>query len=400
MWRETGSLETVFSHRRSRAALPRHGSRFLLTLCIHLARVLEDRTVLFGGAVKELIEQLESLCSIPSISGFEDEFADKLQKLIEPYVDEVGRDRLGNLIACKRGFGADARRLLLDAHIDQIGLMIDTIEENGILRFTEIGGINPLTLYGKRVRLYGKRERVGVIGMRPPHLAGAEEKRGEPLHKLFIDAGFTSRAHASRHVQIGDVAVVDYRSDELLGCHFASSGLDNKAGVLTLLTASTIMSRVKHYHDVYFLFAVQEELGHRGAKVGSFSIEPDVAVACDVTFAEPGDASISMQTGKGPVLGKGPNFYPPLVKKLGDIAQREDIPVQEEIEPRPGGTDAYALQVSRLGVYTAGVYIPLRYMHSQVEVIQVKDVYRAAKLLVLLSQEERMCGEQQRGEQQ
>jgi endoglucanase len=155
-----------------------------------------------------------------------------------------------------------------------------------------------------------------------------------------------------------------------------------------------MLSRVKHHHDVYFLFAVQEEVGLRGAQTASFSIEPDVAVACDVTFADTGNVSISVQTGKGPVLGKGPNFYPPLVKKLTEIAQREDIPIQEEVEPRPGGTDAFYLQVAKRGVFTAGVYIPLRYMHSQVEVIQVKDAYRAAKLMMLLSQEENMCGEQ------
>ena len=344
--------------------------------------------------MKELKEQLEKLCLIPSVSGFEDEFADLIQELIAPHVDGVERDRLGNLIACKRGVGMDPQRLLLDAHIDQIGLMINAVEENGILRFTEIGGINALTLYGKRVRLLGKRERAGVIGMPPPHLTGADGQKGEPLHELFIDAGFNSRRDAERSIQIGDIAVVEYYSDELIGDHFTSSGLDNKAGVLTLLVAAKMLSQVKHCHDVYFLFAVQEEVGLRGAKVASFTIEPDVAVACDVTFADPGDAAVAVQTGKGPVLGRGPNFYPPLVGKLSDIAHREDIPIQEEIEARPGGTDAYYLQITNRGVFTAGVYVPLRYMHSQVEVIQVKDVYRAAKLLVLLSQEEKMCGEQ------
>jgi endoglucanase len=271
--------------------------------------------------------------------------------------------------------------------------MIDGIEENGILRFTEIGGINPLTLYGKRVTLLGRKETVGVIGMRPPHLTGSDGKKGEPLHKLFIDAGFRSRSHAQTHVQIGDIAVVYSYSNRLLGSRFTGSGLDNKSGVLTLLAAASLLSKVRHVHDVYFLFAVQEEVGLRGAQVGSFTIEPDVAVACDVTFADPGDASIAVQTGKGPVLGKGPNFYPPLVHRLADIAKREDIPIQEEIEPRPGGTDAYVLQVTKHGVFTAGVYIPLRYMHSQVEIIDIKDVYRAAKLLVQLSQEEHMCGE-------
>jgi endoglucanase len=343
--------------------------------------------------VKQIKEQLAKLCAIPSVSGFEDAFADALQELVSEQVDRVERDALGNLIACKRGSGSRPLRLLFDAHIDQIGLMITAIEENGILRFTEIGCINPLTLYGKKVRLFGARERAGVIGMKPPHLSAENSGKGEPIHELFIDAGFSNRREAAGRVRVGDIAVVDYYSDELLGEHYTSSGLDNKAGVLTLVTATLLLSRTNHYHDMYLLFATQEEVGLRGARVGGFACEPDVAVVCDVTFADPGEKSITVQTGKGPVLGKGPNYYPPLVGKLADIARREDIPVQEEIEPRPGGTDARSLQVSRRGVYTAGVYIPLRNMHSPVEIINVKDIYRAAKLLVFLSQEEDLLGE-------
>jgi endoglucanase len=256
-----------------------------------------------------------------------------------------------------------------------------------------VGGINPLTLYGKRVRVYGKREIFGIVGVKPPHLSTAEGRKAEPLQKLFIDAGYRSRREAERQVHIGDVVLVDHYVDELQGDHFAGSGLDNKAGVLTLLSAAELLSKVKHYHDIILLFAVQEEVGLRGAKVGGFSTDPDAAVVCDVTFADPGEGSITVRTGQGPVIGKGPGYYPPLVRKIGELAGREDIPVQEEIEPRPGGTDAFYLQISRSGVYTAGLYIPLRYMHSPVEIISVKDVYRAAKLLVQLSLQEELLGE-------
>jgi endoglucanase len=272
-------------------------------------------------------------------------------------------------------------------------MMISGIEDNGILRFTQVGGINPLTLYGKRVRVYGKREIYGIIGVKPPHLSAPDEKRAEPIHELFIDAGYRSGREAARQVGIGDVVLVDQYVDELQGDHLAGSGLDNKAGVLTLLSAAELLSRVRHYHDVILLFAVQEEVGLRGAKVGGFKLHPDAAVVCDVTFADPGEGSITVKTGKGPVIGRGPGYYPPLVNRIGELAGREDIPVQEEVEARPGGTDAYYLQITRSGVYTAGLYIPLRYMHSPVEIICVKDVYRAAKLLTQLSLQEDLLGE-------
>ncbi len=342
--------------------------------------------------MKILKSQLEKLCRIPSVSGFEDAMAELILSFIKDKVDRAERDTLGNVVAYKKGFGAHPQKLLLDAHMDQIGLMITKIEDNGILRFTAIGGINPLTVYGKKVRIFGKEETQGIIGMKPPHLISGEEKKPESLDEIFIDAGFSKKSEAQKWITVGDSAVIDYYYDELLGDSYTSSGLDNKAGVLTLLSSAELLLSQRQYHDVCFLFAVQEEVGLRGAKVGGFSISPDVAVVCDTTFADPGEKTISVKTGKGPVIGKGPNYYPPLVKMLGDIAKREDIPVQEEIEPRPGGTDAYYLQITKRGVYTAGLFIPLRYMHSQVEIIDVKDIYRASKLMTHLAAQEDILG--------
>ena len=340
--------------------------------------------------MKEMKEQLLSLCAVPSVSGFEEELTSTIESMIKDHVDSIERDGLGNLIAVKRGDGAQPSRLLFDAHIDQIGLMISGIEDNGVLHFTQVGGVNQLTLYGKRVRIFGRKEITGIIGVMPPHLVSGDEKKIEPVHELFIDAGFRSRREAQRQVGLGDVALVDFYGDELSGDHVSCAGLDNGAGVLALISVARLLSRVRHYHDVLLLFAVQEEVGLRGAKVGGFTARPDVAVVSDVTFADPGE--VDVKTGEGPVVGKGPNYHPPLVRRIEELAKREDIPVQEEIEPKPGGTDAYYLQVSRTGVYTAGLFIPLRYMHSPVEVVDVKDVYRASKLLVLLSQESNLYG--------
>jgi len=344
--------------------------------------------------MKKLKDHIKEISQLPSVSGFEDAFARLLLSRMEGRVDRCERDTLGNVIGVKNGYEGSGMRLLFEAHMDQIGLMIQSIEENGILRFTGIGGINPLTIYGKRVRLYGKQTVFGVIGMKPPHISTKEEQgRMRPISELFIDIGCRTREEALTFVTPGDTGVVDFIPDFLMAEHFSSSGLDNRAGVLTLLSLIDLLQDTRPIHDILLLFAVQEEVGLRGAKVAGYTLNPDVAVVCDVTFGDPVGNLTEIATGKGPVIAKGPNYYPPLVKKLCEIARREDIPFQEEVEERPGGTDAYYLQIARRGIYTAGLSIPLRYMHSPVEIINVKDVYRASKLMLHLALEEKILAD-------
>jgi endoglucanase len=338
--------------------------------------------------LEDLKKYVEDISRLPSISGFEEKLRERVVTIIEGIADDIRQDKLGNVCAFKKGKGPDRLKILFDAHMDQIGMMITKIEENGVLRFTGIGGVNPLTLFGKRVRIFGRKEMFGIIGMKPPHLSTSEElSTVEPVEKLFIDAGFSSYKEALKNVTVGDTALVDSCFSELLGDHYTGAGFDNKAGVLTLISFALLLEKTVNYHDVYLLFASQEEVGLRGAKVGGYAVEPDIAVVCDVTFADPVGNPQDISTGKGPVIGKGPNFFPPLVKKICDIAKREDIPVQDEIEPRPGGTDAYILQITKRGVYTAGISIPLRYMHSPGEIINIKDIYRASRLMLHLSVE-------------
>lgn len=341
--------------------------------------------------MEQLKKWLEDLTQVPSISGFEEELSELITSLIKENVDSVEKDRLGNIIAFKKGHGKERLSILFEAHIDQIGLMVTRIEKNGIIKFTDVGTVNPQTLFGKRVKIFGKKEVDGIIGIKPPHLTPEEERsRVDPIDNLFIDTGYSSQQEVEKLIQPGDVALLHFYTDSLLNDHFASAGLDNKAGVLTLISLSELLAKIMNYHDIYLMFSVQEEVGARGAKVGGYTINPDVAVVCDVTVGDPVENKNDINTAKGPVVAKGPNFYPPLVQKICEIARQEDIPFQEEIEPRPEGTDAYYLQITRGGVYTAGLYIALRYMHSQVEVINVKDVYRAAKIMSHLTTEKNL----------
>jgi putative aminopeptidase FrvX len=344
-----------------------------------------------AGIVDKLKEHIRSLSQVPSVSGFEDELARRLLSRIQDSVDRCYRDTVGNVVGVKHGRGKGGMRLLFEAHLDQIGLMVHRIEENGILRFAGIGGINPLTICGKRVRVFGKQKIFGVIGAKPPHVISREElRRVDRVNELFIDIGCSTHEEALKFVSPGDTAVVDYSSEFLMGEHFTSAGLDNRAGVYTLLSFLDLLRNTSHAHEILLLFAVQEEVGLRGAKVAGYDLNPDAAVVCDVTFGDPVGNPTEIATGKGPVIGRGPSFHPPLVRKLCEIAKREDIPIQDEVEEHPGGTDAYYLQIARKGVYTAGISIPLRYMHSPVEVINMKDVYRGSKLMHYLTLEENL----------
>jgi endoglucanase len=380
--------------------------------------------------MKKLAEQMLRLASLPAVTGREEQAADFLVSQLEPYVDHVERDVLGNVIGRIKGCGEHPLRLMLDAHADHIGLMIRSIERNGVLRFTGMGGVNRLTLCGKRVKILGTgsgtagggtagsrtaggepagRGLPGIIGMTPPHLAtGKDKNKVPPMHELYIDAGFSSREQAQELVSVGDVAYIDQPVRKLLSHHICGPGLDNRAGVMSVLHAAQLLGGRKPYHHLIFLFTVQEEVGLRGARTGAFGTEPDAAVACDVDFADPGAGSAgsrgsagstggrqsttgspafteTITTGAGPVVGFGPNFYPPLVRTIRTIAGREDIPLQNTVEARPGGTDATAIQVSRSGVYTAALYVPLRYMHSPAEIVSLKDLHRAAKILMYLA---------------
>lgn len=336
--------------------------------------------------IKSIIEEI---MKTPSISGFETALTKKIISLIKEKVDELHEDKLGNIIAFKKGSGKNKLKILYDAHLDQIGLIITKIENNGILRFQTIGGINPLTLFGKRVIIYGKKIISGIIGTKPPHLLESEEiKKIDSKTSLFIDTGYSNKKEVEKFIDIGDVALLDFETQKLLNNNYSSSAFDDKAGILTLIQSIFLIDKYKNYHDLYFLFSTQEEVGLRGAKVGTYQIDPDIALICDVTFADPVGNINDCQISKGFILGKGPQYSPVLTKKIEEIADREDIPYQVEIEPRPGGTNSYFIQINKKGTLTAGISIPLRYMHSQTEIINIKDLYRVAKIMALISVEE------------
>ena len=333
----------------------------------------------------ELKEVLKELTDAWGVSGYEEAAAEVAVRHMKPYCDEVAVDKMGNVIALKRGdqSGDERKKILLAAHLDQIGLMVTKIEDGGFLRFTRNGGIDVTTLPGQEVSVMGKEIIKGLVGSKPPHLQEPGES-GKPvkLEDLYIDTGLNKEELGDK-VEVGTLVKVEGEFTDLGNGSFAAQAMDDRSGVASLVETLRRLTLRKHEWDVYAVATTQEEVGVRGATTAAFHLEPDVGIAIDVTFGNgPGISERdSCPLDKGPAISSGPNFHPTITKKLIDLAGENEITHQVERSPGLPGTDARAIQISRAGIPVGLVSIPLRNMHSTVEVLRLKDVERLAELL-------------------
>jgi endoglucanase len=335
----------------------------------------------------DTIELLSDLSNAIGLSGYERPVRALVKDKVSPYADEVRTDKMGNLIAFKQGeMQAPRRRIMLAAHMDEIGLMVTDIED-GFLRIAPVGGVDVRLLTAQPVTVHGtvggSHALPGVVSSVPSHLI-PDHKSGKviPMEELFVDVGL-SQDEVAQCVQVGDLISFRQAAAELKGKLFTGKALDNRASVAAVTLCLESLRGMRHAWDVYVVATVQEEVGLKGALTSAFGVQPDVAIAIDVTWGEQPKASkkYTFPLDKGPTIGIGPNFHPALHKALVDVAKGQEIPYH--IEPAPGasGTDAWAIQVSREGVPTALLGIPQRYMHSPVEVVAIKDVERTARLM-------------------
>lgn len=342
-----------------------------------------------SGAGDELATFLEALSAASGVCGHEAEVARIVEQGLGPYSDQLRRDRLGNVIArLGPAFGEDAGgpapRVMLAAHMDEVGMLVLRIEKGGFLRVAPMGGTNVQTLLGHEVRVHTAHGPLaGVVGLKPPHLLSREERERFPKwDELFVDTGLEEPEVRSR-VQVGDPVTLAVRPVTLLGGRMAGKALDNRVGVAVLREALRNLRLLRHRAEVYAVATVQEEVGLRGAVVSTFGLVPDVGVAVDVTFArqrlvhEPD----VVELGRGPAVAMGPNMHPVVSRRLLEVARAHGVPHQLEVIPGRSGTDAWAMQVSRSGVATGLVSVPLRYMHSPVEVVQLDDIRHCGRLL-------------------
>jgi len=333
----------------------------------------------------DLLTATKELSEAAGVSGFESEVQSLIRTQWEPFVDEFRQDALGNLIAVRRGntpAGESRRSVMLATHCDEIGLMITGITE-GFLRITEVGGIDPRVLPGQEVTVHGRQAVAGIIGLRPPHLMQpAERKKPVPLSELFVDVGL-SQEEAESLFDVGDPITLRVEATELRGERLTGKALDNRVSVAAAGYCLSLLKGMNHSWDVYAVATSQEEVGLRGAIVSTYGLMPDLAIAIDVTFgAAPGlPETETFKVDGGPTIGFGPNAHPAMYTMLVDAAKAIEMPYQMEPIPGRSGTDGWALQVSRSGIPTALIGIPLLNMHTPVEVVAIPDVRRTGRLL-------------------
>ena len=331
----------------------------------------------------EIASLLKKLSEARGVSGYEAEVREIVAQEFGRYADEVQTDKLGNVIALKRGEGEEPRpRIMLAGHMDEIGLMVTKLEK-GFLRFTSVGGFDERVLLGQEVTVHGRKDLPGIIGSRPPHVLPQEEREKIiPMDKLFIDVG-VGEEELEHLVRVGDLVTLRREFTQLRDDLAAGKALDDRTAVAAILVCLEALAPIRHTWDVYAVATVQEEVGMRGAITSAYGLAPDVAIAIDVTFGDqPGVSEAeTVKVGEGPAIGFGPNIHPKLHQALVEVAKELEMPYQ--VEPLPGrsGTDAWVIQVTREGIPTALLSIPLRYMHTSVETVSLKDVERTGRLL-------------------
>ncbi len=330
----------------------------------------------------ELKEFIFTTISKVGVIGFENQRADFLKSEFEKYCDEVTIDTIGNVVALKKGNNNAKGKIMYVAHADEIGLMVTDIDEKGLLSFTNMGGVDQRVLVAQEVKIMGKEEVLGVIGTKPPHLTTPEDSKKATLMKdLRIDTGY-SVEKVKELVSIGDVAVVRRKPVELLNNRVASNALDDIVGVGAMYEVMKKLQGIKHDVDVYFVASAQEEIGSVGALTVARQIQPDIAMAIDVTFAKTPELSkVAIELGKGPVLVIAPTNHRQIFKGHKKVASENGIAYQVEVVPGPGGTDANSLELAHYDIAVADVGIPLRYMHTSVEVVDLKDITELSRLM-------------------
>ncbi|MGD6809650.1 MAG: M42 family metallopeptidase [Candidatus Bathyarchaeia archaeon] len=333
-----------------------------------------------------LNENLEKLSNACGVTGNETPVRELLIQLMKPYVDEITIDRLENVIAIKKG-KTGAPKIMLAAHMDEVGLMVKTITKEGFLQFSKMGGIDDRILPAQKVAVYTKKGVCpGIIGSKPPHIQKEEERRKVmTFDELFIDVGAENReAAAKMGISVGNPVAFDVKYVALNNDLVMGKAFDNRAGCLAMVETLKILGETDC--TVCAVGTVQEEVGLRGAGAAAFGVDPDIAIALDVTVAGdvPGvrEFDTSIKTGKGPALtvyDSGLITHPKVLRWLLDTAEEEKIPVQLE-SGLPGSTDAARISLTRQGIPSGTISIPTRYIHSAAGVLNLKDLENSAKL--------------------
>ena len=328
--------------------------------------------------MKKLLQQLTETFGP---SGYEDNVRAIVREEVKSLADEINVDALGNLIVRRKPSrsGGDTRKIMIAAHMDEIGLMVSHVDTNGFVRFAPIGGVFRRYVVGGRVRFLNGVQ--GVIGY--DRLDDVDEL--PTLDKVYIDVGASSKKDCP--VKIGDVAAFDRPFTEM-GNRLVAKSMDDRVGVLVAIETLRALKGVYLPHDLYFVFTTQEEVGVRGAGTAAYGVDPDLGIAIDVTPTgdTPNSLKMEMALGNGPCIkfrDVGAISDPRVVQWMIAVAEKNKLPYQREVLLM-GGTDARAIQAARAGVPSGCISIPVRYVHSPSEMVDYSDVQNTVKLLTAI----------------
>ena len=334
---------------------------------------------------KDAKDYLKTLVETHGSAGFEEQVQAVFKERVADVCDSVKTDVLGSVIACRNEGGGP--KVLLDGHSDEIGFLVRYIDDKGFLYLAKSGGWDEEVMVSQRVFVHTEKGRLsGVLGKKAIHLMDPDErKKKSQIHKLWVDIGAKDGEEAKSLVEVGDFVTMDAYYQDMVGGRAVAKSFDNRAGIFCVSETLRGVSK-KMKAALYGVSAVQEEIGLRGAKVATYAIEPDVAIAIDVTHAfdipdvdKRKGADISL--GAGPVIVRGPNINRKVFRRLVQVAKDNEIPYQVAASGGGTGTDANVIQLSRSGVATGLIGLPLRYMHNPCEMLELCDLDNAVKLL-------------------
>lgn len=334
--------------------------------------------------MKELIKNLSDM---RGVSGFEYRITDKIADLLRPYCDEVRIDALGSVIGVRRCGKENAPRIMIEAHCDEIGLIITSITDEGYLTFASVGGVDERTLPSTEVTVHGREDLWGVIGIQPDYLL--EKGKTVKIKNMAVDTGLSAKK-VREVVSVGDSISLAQSVGELGSEQFSGKSLDDRASVAAIVSVMEALKKEDLNVDVYAVAAVQEEVGCRGGKTTAYGINSDMAIAIDVTHGvTPDNSDNAFEVGTGISISIGPNLHPILTDALFDTAKRHGIKTNKEVDGGETGTDAWEIQVACDGIPTALLSIPLKYMHTSVETLDLSDVQGMVQLLAEFVKEQK-----------
>jgi putative aminopeptidase FrvX len=341
--------------------------------------------------MNDIAALLKTFADVHGMSGYEDDVAALLRQELEPLTDEVTIDTMGNVIGIRNGQGPT---IMVAAHMDEIGAMVSHIDDDGYLKMVPVGGWSDQTILGQRVIIHTRdgKTLLGVVGSRPPHVMDADErKKLIKIKDMFVDCGATGVANAAElGVEVGSPITIDRDLCRLGNDFVTGKALDNRAGVVMMISALRLLKRKKVRATIQAVGTVQEEVGLKGARTSAYGLTPDVAIATDVTI--PGDnpgvsrSESPVAAGKGPTItiidaaGRGVISPRPVIKWLRESAEKASIPYQLQVG-NGGSTDATAISITKSGIPCSVVSVPTRYIHSPVEVLSLRDLEQGGALI-------------------